>query len=126
MSVELQWGYLRIFPFYVVGTITPHRPVTKDVANTLIKKAKEALRLYFAPANRRIGVMPTLMEIIDVIETSDDRIRHFDPGSVLTGNYGVIWKDCDIDYFNAISFARFSDPGDSSTNIRIHPTYIVK
>lgn len=126
MSVELQWGYLRIFPFYVVGTITPHRPVTKDVANTLIKKAKEALRLYFAPANRQIGVMPTLMEIIDVIETSDDRIRHFDPGSVLTGNYGVIWKDCDIDYFNAISFARFSDPGDSSTNIRIHPTYIVK
>lgn len=125
MSVDIQFGYLRIFPFYVVGTITPTKPVTKDVASTIIAKAKESLGLYFAPANRQIGVMPTLMEIIDVIEKSDTRIRHFDPGSPGTQNYGIVWDNVDVEYFNAISFARLADPGNTSKNIRVHPSYIV-
>lgn len=122
MSVELEFGYLRIFPFYVVGTITPYKPVSKDVANVIISQAKEALQLYFAPANRSIGVKPTLMEIVDVIENSDSRIRHFDPGSSKTS--GIVWNDCDIEYFNPISFARYVDLGDSALNIRINPSYI--
>lgn len=126
MSVDIQWGWLRVFNFYVVGTIRPYRAVTVDVANTIVKKVKEALAIYFSPANRKIGVLPTIMEIIDVIENCDSRIRHFDPGSVLTGYYGIIWQDCDIDFFNAISLARFLDPGDSSDNIRIHPTFLIK
>lgn len=125
MTVELQFGYARIFNFYCVGTITPKKPVSKDVANTIIYKAKEALALYFAPANRSFGVLPMLMEIVEVIEGCDSRIRHFDPGSPGTTNAGIVWKDCDIEYFNAISFARYSDPGLSVNNIRINPTYIV-
>lgn len=125
MTVELQFGYARIFNFYCVGTITPKKPVSKDVANTIIYKAKEALALYFAPANRSFGVLPMLMEIVEIIEGCDSRIRHFDPGSPGTTNAGIVWKDCDIEYFNAISFARYSDPGLSVNNIRINPTYIV-
>ena len=124
MSVELQFGYLRVFKFYCVGTITPKQPVSKDVANTILATAKEALALYFAPANRQIGVMPTLMEVVDVIENSHPAIRHFDPGSPGTQNYGIVWDGCDIDWFNPISFAKFSDPGTSSNNIRINPAYI--
>lgn len=125
MTVELQFGYARIFNFYCVGTITPKKPVSKDVANTLIYKAKEALALYFAPANRSFGVLPMLMEIVEVIEGCDSRIRHFDPGSPGTTNAGIVWKECDIEYFNAISFARYSDPGLAVNNIRINPTYLV-
>ncbi len=125
MTVELQFGYARIFNFYCVGTITPKKPVSKDVANTIIYKAKEALALYFAPASRSFGVLPMLMEIVEVIEGCDSRIRHFDPGSPGTTNAGIVWKDCDIEYFNAISFARYSDPGLAVNNIRINPTYIV-
>ena len=55
MSVEMQFGYLRIFNFYVVGTITPTKPVSKEVGDLLIQKAKESLSLYFAPANFDIG-----------------------------------------------------------------------
>ena len=58
MSVELQFGYLRIFNFYVVGTITPTKQVSSDVAQLLIDEAKEALALYFAPSNFDIGVKP--------------------------------------------------------------------
>ena len=122
MTVDLEFGWARIFPFYCVGTITPTKPVSKDVAETIISKAKEALALYFSPANRQFGVKPTLMEVIDVIEKSDSRIRHFDPGSAKTE--GIVWADCDIDYFNLISFARYDDSKASAMNIRINPTYI--
>ena len=54
MSVEIQFGYLRIFKFYVTGQIYTKKPVTQDVGNNLIAKVKEALALYFAPANREI------------------------------------------------------------------------
>ena len=122
MTVDLEFGWARVFPFYCVGTITPTKPVSKDVAETIIGKAKEALALYFSPANREFGAKPTLMEVIDVVENSDSRIRHFDPGSAKTA--GIVWADCDIDYFNLISFAKYVDSKASAMNIRINPTYI--
>lgn len=126
MSVEIQFGYLRIFKFYVTGQIYTKKPVTKDVGNNLIAKVKEALALYFAPANREIGVLPTYQEIVETCVSADSRIRWFDMGSPGTTNYGIIWTECDIDCFNAVSFAKFEDPGESSLNIRIHPECLVK
>lgn len=126
MSVKLEFGYVRIFNFYVVGTITPNKPVSKDTAAVLIAKVKETLTIYFDPANRRIGQMPTLMEIVELIENCDENIRHFDPGSPGTLNYGISWQKCDVEYFNAISFARLVDPGDDADNIRVNPTYLLE
>ena len=123
MSVELQFGYARIFNFYCAGTIYPKKPVSKSVANNLISKVKESLALYFHPDNRNFGRKPTVMEIVNVIRSCDDRIDYFDMGSVNTD--GIIWDNCDIGYFNPISFARYVDPGDSAQNIRIAPNYIV-
>lgn len=123
MSVKIEFGYLRIFPWYVVGTITPTRSVSEDVANNLVDKAKEALSLYFSPANRQIGVKPTLIEVIDVIENCDDRIRHFDPGSARTP--GIVYDKCDIEYFNPISFCQYTNLTHSAMNIRVNPDYIV-
>lgn len=126
MSVEIQFGYLRIFKFYVTGQIYTKKPVTQDVGNNLIAKVKEALALYFAPANREIGVLPTYQEIVETCVSADSRIRWFDMGSPGTTNYGIIWTECDIQCFNAISFAKFEDPGESSLNIRIHPECLIK
>lgn len=124
MSVEMQFGYLRIFNFYVVGTITPTKPVSKDVANILIDTAKEALRLYFAPSNFEIGRKPTIIDTVNVIENCDSRIRHFDPGAPKT--YGIVWYNCDIEYFNPISFARYVEPDNAQLVIRVNPEYIVE
>lgn len=125
MSVELEWGYARIFNFYVTGIVTPTKALDKDGANSLIAKIKETLALYFAPANREFGVLPTLMEIVDVIENADPLVRHFDPGSPGTLNYGLIWDNCDIEYFNLISFARLKDPGSTANNLIVNPMYII-
>ena len=124
MSVELQFGYLRVFPFYIVGQIYPKKPVSKDVAANIIARVKEALAMFFAPANRQIGQKPTLMEIVDVVRNADSRIDYFDAGSLNAD--AIMWYDCDIEYFNAISYAQYAEPDITAKNIRIAPDYIVK
>lgn len=122
MSVQLEFGYLRLFKFRIVGTIRPVKPVSQDVADNIIAKVKEDLAMYYAPANREIGQKPNISEIIDIVENADSRIRHFNPGSVKTDC--VVWDNCDIDYFNAISFAKYI-VNEGSTDIRIDPSYII-
>lgn len=124
MSVELQFGYARIFTFYVVGQIYTKKPVTKDVGNNIIAKVKEALSLYFSPAARKFGDKPTVMEVVNVISGADDNVAYFDAGSPT--NSVITWKDCDPTFFNAISFAKYSDLGDTATNLRISPECLIK
>lgn len=132
MTVELQFGYARIFPWYIVGQIYPKNPMRASDAANLVNIVREKLALYFAPANRQFGQKPTIMEVVDVIQNADDRIRYFDAGS-LTNNV-INWgqkittrsssyvQTYDIDYFNPISFAMYTDPSDG--NIRVAPEYI--
>lgn len=122
MSVELEFGYLRVFKFRVVGTIRPLKPVSQDVANNILALVKEALSMYYAPANRELGVKPNISEIIDIVEGADSRIRHFDPGSLKTEC--ILWDDCDVDYFNPISFARYVNT-EGSVDLRIDPSFII-
>lgn len=122
MSVELDFGYIRVFKFRVVGTIRPVKPVTQDVADNLVAKVKEDLALFYAPAARQLGEKPNISEIIDVCENADSRIRHFDPGSLRTE--GIVWVDCDIDYCNPISFCKYL-PDEGVNDIIIDPTFVV-
>ena len=122
MSVELEFGYLRVFKFRVVGTIRPLKPVSQDVAHNILALVKEALSMYYAPANRELGVKPNISEIIDIVEGADSRIRHFDPGSLKTEC--IVWDDCDVDYFNPISFARYVNT-EGSVDLRIDPSFII-
>lgn len=124
MSVELQFGWLRIFPWYVVGQIYPKKPVSRDVAQNIIAKVKEDLAIYFSPANRNIGEKPTMMEVVNVIRNADSRIDYFDAGSL--NNPVINWYDCDVEYFNPISFCQYSDLGTESNNIRISPEYLIE
>lgn len=123
MSVDVQFGDCRIFDFYVVGQIYTVRPVSKDVGNMIIAKAKEALALYFAPANRDFNQKPTVMEVVTTIQNCDDRIVYFDAGS--PSNPVIKWAG-DIEYFNPISFARLNFPANASTSIRIAPECLIK
>lgn len=123
MSVDIQFGYLRVFPWYVVGQIYPTRAVTQDVGNNIIATVKEALALHFSPANRAIGVQPTVMEVVEVIKNADSRIDYFDAGSI--NNPVINYYNCDPEYFNAISFARYKDLENALNNIRIAPEYLV-
>ena len=123
MSVDIQFGDARIFDFYVVGQIYTNKPVSRDVGNMIIAKVKEALALYFAPANREFNQKPTVMEIVNLINSVDDRIVYFDAGS--PSNPVIKWIH-DVEFFNPISFARFNEPSNASTCIRIAPECLIK
>lgn len=126
MSVELQWGYARIFNFYITAQVYTRKPVTQDVGDTLIAKIKEALQLHFAPANRQMGQLPTYSEIIEVASSVDSNILSVDLGSPGTRSYGIIWDNCDVEYFNYISFAKFNPDSSYGQNIRIAPECLIR
>ena len=126
MSVDIQFGNARIFEFYIVGQIYTTEPVSKDVGDNILALVREALNLHFAPSNRSFGVKPTVMEIIKVVEngTGDGKIKEFDPGSPT--NNVITWRNCDPEYFNIISFAKYVDLGPASNNLRIAPECLIK
>lgn len=123
MSVDIQFGDCRVFDFYVVGQIYTNKPVSKDVGKVIIDKVKEALALYFAPANRDFNQKPSVMEIVNLIQAVDERIVYFDAGS--PSNPVIKWIH-DPEFFNAISFAHYSEPTNASTSIRIAPECLIK
>lgn len=124
MSVDLQFGYCRVFDFYVVGQLYTNKPVSVDVGNVIISKVKEALALYYAPANRGFDMKPTVMEIVNLIRTVDDRITYFDAGSPT--NPVITWSNCNPDYYNPISIACYNEPANASGSIRIAPECLVR
>lgn len=124
MSVEMQFGSCRVFDFYIVGQIYTNRPVTPDIGRTIINKAKEALSLYYAPANRGFNMKPNIMEIVNIIQNCDERVVYFDAGS--PSNPVIKWHNCDIECFNYISFARLNFPDDAKTALRIAPECLIK
>ena len=124
MTVEVDFGYARIFTFYIVGQVFTKSPVTIDIGNNILAKVREALRLYFSPAARSFGAKPTIMEVVSVIISADDNIAYFDAGS--PSNPVINWRDCDPEYFNPISFARYQDLENTATNLRISPDCVAR
>lgn len=122
MSVELNFGYTRLFNFTVIGQIYTKSPVSKDVAATLVDKAKDALALYFAPSKREYGQLPTVMEVVNTIMKCDERISYFDAGSTQVN--AIEWLSCDIGFFNLISFARYVPSVSTSQTIIVSPSSI--
>lgn len=128
MTVELQFGAVRVFNWHVVGKLYLKQTVDNSNAINIIKRVKEALAIYFSPANRHIGQKPTLMEVVNVVLKADSRIAYFDAGTL--NNPVITWDNCDIEYFNPISFARYvdidTDLSDEivSNNIQIAPEYL--
>lgn len=123
MSVDLQFGYTRLFNFTVIGQIYTQQPVSKDVAASIVKKAKEALALYFAPANRKYGDMPTVMEVVNTIVGADNKITYFDAGN--TQVKAIEWLDCDPGFFNIISFARYVPDVTGTETLIVSPSCIL-
>ena len=123
LTVDLQFGYTRLFNFTVIGKIYTKKPVSKDVATELINRAKEALSLHFAPVNRIYGQLPTVMEIVQVVQAADERISQFDAGNSLVNV--IEWISCDIQFFNLVSFARYLPSVTGSETLIISPDCII-
>lgn len=123
MTTKIEFGNIRVFDFHIVGTIYPKRPIDRSTATALEKTVEQALSLHFSPSNKGLYEMPSLVEVIEVVRESDDLINYFDAGSKSTDP--IVWDDCDIEYFNCISFARYNpDASDSKGRIQVASEYI--
>lgn len=121
LTCSIDFGYVRVFEWCVNGVVYTKKPVSKTDAESLINTILETLRIRFNAKNMEIGVLPRLVDVVDCVETCDDRIQYFDAGLLnlpmiewcpvrdythRTPNSSVV---CNPDYFNYISFARFID-----------------
>jgi hypothetical protein len=106
ISSTINFGYVRVFNWFAVGTIYTHRPVSVQNAELLVNKVKQALSIAYAPGNARMSEKPRLLDVTEVIKEADENIRFFDPGSI--GHPAIEYdENMDIDFFNFISFARY-------------------
>ena len=48
---------------------------------------------------------------------------YFDAGSL--SNPVIVWNNCDVNYFNIISFAKYTDLGSAATNLRVAPECLI-
>lgn len=123
MSVDLEFGYTRLFNFTVIGMIYTTKPVSKDVAASVLATAKQALSLFYAPVQRDYGQLPTIPEIVDVVQNCHELISYIDAGNL---NYRMIeWLNCDIDFFNLVSFARYIPDVEGTETLIIAPSCIL-
>ena len=124
MTVKLEFGYCRVFNFSVIGQIYTIGPISNDVAVSLVNKVKQTLSLYFAPIRRQFGQLPTVHEIVTTIQNCDDRIAYFDSGNTLVKL--IEWIDCDVEYFNIVSFARYIPNVAGTETIIVSPSCIIE
>jgi len=123
MTVDLEFGWTRLFNFTVIGQIFTETPVSRNVADQIVAEAKTALSLFYAPANREYGKLPNIKEIIEVVSKASSLISYFDIGN---RNADVIeWINCDIEFFNLISFARYVPSLANSETLIVAPSCIV-
>lgn len=123
MSVDLQFGFTRLFNFTIIGMIYTVRPVSKDVATALVEKVKQTLALHFAPIKREYGQLPTIQEIIETAQNAHELVSYLDAGNI--GYRLIEWLNCDIDYFNLVSFARYIPDVSGTETIIVAPSCII-
>lgn len=131
---------VRVFPWRLCGTLHLTKSVSQEEGNNIIQNVINTLRTVYAPENMTMGEKINYMSLIDVVMSSDSRIRYFDAGigdkklidfenlnPIASGTYFKTES-----YFNPISIMRYVQRWDELVNtnspyynyITIDPAYI--
>lgn len=108
VTVDVNFPQIRVFDWRVKGTLYLYEAIGELEASSLISVVIDALQAKFTPEYIGFGNKINYMDVIDVINSCDSRIKYFDAG------YGVEplidYADCfDVaNYFNDISIMRFN------------------
>lgn len=78
LNVDIDFGTMKVFPFKVEGTIHLVQTVAPQEALQIIEIIDEALVQAYYPDLHPIGQKPDFIEIVDIIQESDPRIKYFD------------------------------------------------
>ena len=79
-NVKARYTACRVFGWRACGTIHLTKSVSKDEANKIIETVINTIATVYKVDNMTFGEKINYMELIDVIVSSDERIRYFDAG----------------------------------------------
>lgn len=129
VSVSPGCFFARVFDWKCCGTLHLTKAVSRNEANSIIKKVIDTLKVTFNASNVEFGKRITQMDVIQAVSESDSRIRYFDAG---IGDKKVIVYDNIVDsssyfnieaYFNAESIMHYNQKIEENL-LRIDPMYI--
>lgn len=125
VTVQRNYAAVRLFPWYCCGVLHLKTPVTKSMAETILRTVMQHLAQAFGPQNLEFGKTIKYMDVINVVSKAHEYIRYFDAG---LGDKKLIYIDDNIDfsYFNATSLMYYVQDYDTY-NIRLtngtYPVY---
>lgn len=78
LNVRLNFGTMKLFPFKVKGILHLIEPNSPAETLQIINRVNEALSQAYYPDLHPIGEKPNFIELVDVIQNADNRIKYFD------------------------------------------------
>lgn len=93
LNVKLDFGTMKVFPFRVKGILHLVQPLSPQETLQVVEVVDNALRQAYYPDLHPIGEKPNFIEIVDIIQNSDERIKYFDAIDNIVKWAPVIPKD---------------------------------
>lgn len=78
LTVNVDFGTLKLFPFKVKGTLNLIQPYSPPEVLQIIDNVNNALELAYYPSEHPVGERPNFIEVVNIIQDADQRIRSFD------------------------------------------------
>lgn len=78
LNVQVEFGTVKVFPFKVVGTLHLTDSYSPQEVLQIVKTVDDALDQAYYPDLHNIGERPDFLELVDIIQKSDERIKYFD------------------------------------------------
>lgn len=112
LNIQIDFGTSKIFPFKVKGVVHLNEPVSPQDTLLALTNINDALNNFYYPGDRhRYGDLPSFIDLVEVIQSSDTNIRYFDA----TENIVEWSKICDLSKFDCTSFAKYNGLHDKFT-----------
>lgn len=106
MNTEIDYGTTKLFPFRVSGTLHLTEPLSPVDTLLVIESIDSNLQSHYHPSSHTFGELPNFIDLVEVIQGSDQRIRYFDATASI------------VEYSKAVDPQRFSELFDSTSFVR--------
>lgn len=78
LNVQIEFGTVKVFPFKVVGTLHLVDNYSPQEVLQVVRAVDDALSQSYYPDLHNIGERPDFLELVDIIQNSDERVKYFD------------------------------------------------
>lgn len=118
LNVQIEFGTTRVYPFKVAGTLHLVEPLSPTDTLAIVNEVNDALDEFYYPDNHDYGDRPNFLDIVKVIQESNDKISYFDAAENMT-EFSSPCKG--LEGFDITSFAIYTG---LSKNFNLDPKFL--